>query len=403
MTVPTGVGGVLAPVHRLVRWLDAALVVLVAACATRYLMRHPLDGAGVFVLAGAVLFAGAYATRGRVWGRSWWPTAWILGVIALWAALTFVAPSFAWTAVPVAFATLRVLQAPYAAGLVALMTLVVSVAWSRISDGPDPTVVAGPIAIAAVTVVAFHTLDREAAERQRLLDELGAAQDELAGAERRAGAVAERTRLSRDIHDSIAQGLTSINLMLQAAERDWARRPDVARDLVATAAATARRELDESRRIVRDLAAAGLEGDDVSPRSLEEALRRAVTESGAPGATVAVYGEATPVPATVATALVRTARGALANVVEHSGAGTVAVTLTHLSDEVLLEVRDDGRGFDPGAVEKDLAHRRAAEGRGTGLRGIRHRAQSLSRRGTVESAPGEGTTVSIALPLKEAP
>ncbi|WP_340538673.1 sensor histidine kinase [Nocardioides sp. GXZ039] len=390
-----GMRGVLAPVRQLDRWLDAALLVLVAVCTMRYLARHPLDGAGVFVLSGAAVFAAAYAVRGRVRGRTWWPTAWILGVITLWAALTLVAPSFAWTAVPVAFATLRVLRVPYAAALVALMTLVVSLAWARLTDGVDPTIVAGPIVIAFVTVVAFHTLAREAAERQRLLDELTAAQDELASAERRAGAIAERTRLARDLHDSIGQGLTSINLMLQAAERDWDREPAVARDLVTTAAGTARRELDESRRVVQNLAATGLDGELVSGTALAEALRSAITESTGATTTVAslaLHGEPQPVSPAIATALIRTVRGSLANVVEHADAGRVAVTLTQLPGEVLLDVRDDGRGFDPAAPP-------GGSHRGTGLRGIRQRAESLGGRVSLESAPGEGTAVSVALPV----
>ena len=386
-----GLRGVLAPVARLDRWLHLVMVALVVVCAIRYVTRHGLDASGVFVLAGAAGLLAAYATGPLVRGRAWWPTAWLVVVVVLWVALTLIAPSFAWTAVPVAFAVLRVLPFTYAAGLVVVMTVVVSVAWSRITDGFDPTVVVGPVGIALVTVIAFRALQHEAATRQRLLDDLTAAQADLAVAQRRSGALAERTRLSRDIHDSVGQGLSSINLLLQAAEQDWSRRPEAAREHVRTAAATAREGLDEVRRVVRDLAPAGVE--DASGDALAVAVRR-VVEQGGHGlrAEVRVHGEPVPVAPEVASAVVRTARGALANVVEHADATRVVVSLTYNADEVLLDVRDDGRGF-------DISRTRTRGDRGTGLSGIRQRVAGLGGRAVVESTPGEGTTLSVAIPL----
>lgn len=386
-----GVRGVLAPVRQLDRWLHVVLVALVVVCAIRYVTRHGLDASGVFVLIGAAALIAAYASGPLVRERSWWPTAWVLVVVALWVALTLVAPSFAWTAVPVAFAALRVLPFRYAAGLVVVMTAVVSVAWSRITDGFDPTVVVGPVGIALVTVIAFRTLEREAAARQLLLDDLTAAQADLAVAQRRSGALSERTRLSRDIHDSVGQGLSSINLLLQAAEQDWTRRPEAAREHVRTAAATARDGLDEVRRVVRDLAPADVE--EASAEALPTAVRR-VVEQGAHGvgADVRVHGAPVPVRSEVASAIVRTVQGALANVVEHASATRVVVSLTYNADEVLLDVRDDGKGFDPG-------HARRRGDRGTGLSGIRQRVEGLGGRAVVESSPGDGTTLSVAIPL----
>jgi signal transduction histidine kinase len=107
---------------------------------------------------------------------------------------------------------------------------------------------------------------------------------------------------------------------------------------------------------------------------------------------VRVHGDAVAVPSAVASALVRSTRGALANVVEHAGARRAVVSLTYHPDEVLLDVRDDGHGFDPA--------RAAAHGdRGRGLDGIRHRAADLGGSADVESSAGEGTTVSVRFPL----
>ncbi len=394
-----GEHGILAPAARLDRWLLAVLVVLLVTCAVRYAERHGLDARGFAVLAGALVLGLAYATRGLVRGTTWWPTVWVTGMVVLWGALTAVAPSFAWCAVPVAFAVLQVLPFGWAVGCVVAMTVLLTAAWQRITDGFDPVQVAGPIGVALVTVLAYRALDLETRARQALVDQLVEAQAELAEEQHRTGALAERTRLSREIHDSVGQGLSSINLLLQAAEQAWAAQPETARGHVRTAAATARDGLDEVRRVVRDLAPAELT-DDADTAALAAALERAAAESTLATAgldvAVRVHGTPVPVPPEVAAALVRTARGALANVREHAAAGRVALTLTYQLDEVVLDVRDDGRGFNPALV-------RPSGTRGRGLAGIRERAAGLGGRTEVESAPGEGTTVSVSFPLRAQP
>ena len=393
-SAPVGRGrrGILAPTARLDRWLHIVLVGLVLTSALRYASRHDLDAGGLLVLAGAGALVAVYVARPLLRDHSWWPTVWVAILTVVWIALTLVAPSFAWTAVPLAFAALEVLAFPYALAVVVLMTVVVSSAWLRITDGIDPTLVAGPIGIALVTVLAYRTLERESQTRQRLLDELVAAHEDLAAAQHRSGALAERTRLSREIHDSVGQCLSSINLLLNAAEQDWTHRPEAARSHVRTAAGSARSGLDEVRRVVRNLAPVELEGQDPVD-ALPAALSRIAAQVGPPVAVqVRVHGAPTAVPEDVATAIVRTTRGALANVTEHAGARHAVISLTYIPDEVLLDVRDDGTGIDP-------RRRRAAGLRGRGLRGIAERAESLGGRAAVESAPGEGTTVSVAFPL----
>lgn len=389
---PPGMHGILAPAARLDRWLLVVLVVLLAVSAVRYVDRHGLDASGAAVLAGALVLGLAYATRPLLAGRPWWPTVWVLGMVLLWGVLTAVAPSFAWCAVPVAFAVLRVLPFGQAVATVVGMTGLLTLAWQRITVGFDPVQVAGPLGVALITVLAYRALDLESDARQALLDQLVDAQDELAGQQRLTGALAERTRLSREIHDSVGQGLSSINLLLQAAEQDWDAHPARARTHVRTAASAARDGLDEVRRVVRDLAPADLAEND-SATALPAALRR-VAESTPLGLPVEVRVDGNPValPPAMAAALVRTARGALANVREHAAARRVALTLTYHRDEVVLDVRDDGRGFDPARVG-------VTGPRGRGLVGIRQRAAALGGRAHVESATGEGTTVSVRFPL----
>jgi len=294
----------------------------------------------------------------------------------------------------IAFRPLALLPFPVAAAVLAVMVLAVVTAWTRMQQELDPTVVVGPVSVAVLAVVAYRALEREAAVRQRLLDDLREAQGDLADAQHRAGMIAERARLSREIHDSVAQGLSSINLLLQAAEQDWDSRPDAARAHAAQAARTARDSLDEVRRVVRDLAPADLEAHDTAlPQALERAARSAVGPGG-PEVLVQVHGDPLPVPRAVATALLRTTRGALANVVEHAAAEHATVTLTYQGDSVSLDVRDDGRGFDP------VPERRSGSRvRGHGLAGIRARVCELGGELVVESAPGEGTALAVSLPV----
>ena len=394
-----GVRGILADISRLDVWLDVVLVVLTLASTARYLDRHGFGDRAPAVLGGGAVLLACYAARPRSgrWTPGPWPSIWCLALVAIWSALLVLAPSFAWLAVPLSFVALRVLPFAAAGAVIAFMTAGVVVAWTLMQGHVDLTVVAGPVSVAWLAVVAYRALEREAASRQELVTELQEVQGDLAEAQHRAGGLAERARLSREIHDSVAQALSSINLLLQAAERSWTSRPDAARDQVTQAAATARDGLDEVRRVVRDLAPPELGATGSAP-ALVAAMRR-TCERAVHGTAVRVdvHVDGTPVdvPPEVATALLRTARGALANVVEHAAARTATVSVTYQPDRVSLDVRDDGSGFDP--------RRATVTGpRGRGLPGIRDRAEQFGGTLTVETAPGEGTALAFAIPLGSA-
>ena len=382
--------------QRVDRAVELVLVVLVAASAVRYLTRHPLTGATAWVLAGALALAVGYAAGRAVPAsrRSWW----LAGVCLLWLALVSVAPSFAWCAVALAFAALRVL--PYRTALAVVVALVaaVSVNWLRLSDRYDPTVVLGPACLAVLVVGAYRALEREAVAQQAVLEDLRRTRDELAVAQRRQGALDERHRLSREIHDSVAQDLSSINLLLQASEQDWSSRPDAAREHVRQAAATARDGLAEVRRVVHDLGPDGRPDESVV-QVLQQLAAEVTAQSGVP-VQVRVSGGAVPLPPQVATALMRTARGALANVVEHAAASQAVVTLSYLDDQVSLDVCDDGRGLP--VARSSAPGGGAGQRRGLGLWGIRDRVESLGGELVVESAPGSGTALAVTLPLRAA-
>jgi signal transduction histidine kinase len=238
---------------------------------------------------------------------------------------------------------------------------------------------------------------RQSAERQQIIDELKAARASLARAERQAGILEERQRLAREIHDTLAQGFTSIVMHLEAA--DSAMPDDLtlanARQHLDRARATARDSLAEARRFVWALRSEPLERE-----SLAGAIRRVAgrwAEESGTGAQVEISGEERPLPSPYEVTLLRAAQEALANVRRHAAARQVTLTLTYMADQVILDVQDDGQGFDPTQPRPD-ENRDGARG-GFGLIGMRERVEQLGGHLFIESAPGEGATLVVDLPL----
>ncbi|MFC9325225.1 sensor histidine kinase [Kitasatospora sp. NPDC057015] len=400
--------------------LDSAFLLLLAASLVRYLTHHPGNPRVPWVLGLSAALAvaqsaGSWLLRGRPdtsgppprtggTGADGGPDTArrrllaLIVVVALWVVLVLLAPSFAWCAVPLVYTALRALPARAAIPLVAALTALVMVAQARLARSPDPIQLLVPPAVAALATAVFLYMERQAARQRALIDDLVRTRRELAATERREGTLAERERLAMEIHDTLAQGLSSQRMLLQAADRTWDTDPSTARGHVRTAGSVAARNLAEARRFVHDLAPAEL----ADGRTLDQALRalaeRESAESGLP-VRFLLDGAPTRLPAAAQSALLRIAQGALANVREHAGASAAALTLSYLGDQVVLDIADDGRGFaaaGPGA-EPD-----PGTGRGHGLPAMRARLRQLGGTLTVESTPGEGTVVSAAIPLEAA-
>jgi signal transduction histidine kinase len=225
----------------------------------------------------------------------------------------------------------------------------------------------------------------QSVERAELISRLEAAQAELAEVNRRAGTLAERQRLAGEIHDTLAQGLSSIVMLLQAAEPKITADPAEARRHVGLATQTARESLAEARAMVAALTPTHLEAS-----TLPEALRRLVGRIAAElpvDARFELHGDARTLPATVEVVLLRVGQEALANVRKHSGARQVLVALSYRQDATRLEVTDDGAGFDPGQVNG-----------GYGLRGMRARIVQAGGSFDVRAQPGAGTALSVEVP-----
>ncbi|MFE7704498.1 sensor histidine kinase [Streptomyces sp. NPDC057486] len=379
--------------------MHAAFFLLLGASLARFLLRHPGEDRTPWIIALSVTLAALYLL-GPVLGSRPTPRrlAWIAVLVAVWMVLVVLAPSFAWCAVPLFYTGLRLLPPRAALALVALLTVFVVAAQLRLAHGFDPNLVLAPPAVAAIATAVFVHMQRQAVHQRELIDDLLRTRRELAATERREGTLAERQRLSMEIHDTLAQGLSSQQMLLQAADRTWDADQATARRHVRTATGIAERNLAEARRFVHDLAPADLaEGGGLEAALHALAARETVQSQGL--LMVRCHVEGTPhaaLPDRVQSALLRIAQGALANAREHADATEAALTLTHLDDRTVLDIADNGRGFTPPAP---AALRPAAGVRGHGLPAMRARLHQLGGTLTIESAPGEGTVVSAAVPL----
>ena len=205
----------------------------------------------------------------------------------------------------------------------------------------------------------------------------------------RLGAVEERNRLAREIHDTLAQNLTAAGLQIESAEAllESDADPGKVRAALERALSLNRVNLEEARRSVLDLRAAPLENRSL-PEALKDLVDRWETASGVAARFKAVNGSR-PLPPGVESALYRVAQEALNNVARHAGARRVTVRLVATPEKVSLLVEDDGRGFDPSAVAEDRH----------GIVGMRERTQIVAGELRVESAPGKGTRVGATVPL----
>lgn len=348
-------------------------------------------------------------------------SAWWLGIVCLlWLLLIWASPDFVWLAFPLFFLELHVLPLRLALPAIAASTLVVIGAlWVHSAEEGGGALqlpmMLGPAlgaAFAVVTGLAYRALYLEAENQRLAAEELRRTRAELARSQHDAGTLAERARLAREIHDTLAQGLSSIVLMGRSAEKalddgNSAR----ARDRLRTVQETASANLAEARNFVRGLQPPGLArnaAEDQSGNSLEDPLvnslrrlcEKTETEAAARGARLRCRFdlEGTPVelPNPYRTTLLRAAQASLANVWVHAQAGAAVVTLSFLGSEVAMDIYDDGAGFDPLAVT-DPAGR--PDGSGYGLKSLQERVTALAGSLDVESSPGEGTVVAIRLPL----
>ena len=377
-------------------WWHVFFAVLVATTAGVLLAERP-DHLG-WSLGGVGVIAAAYAVWGRRGIGEQDPAAGMVYVVVAWATLVgMMALDGSGTEWILTFAlfpqTWAILRRNQAA--TAVVVAVVAIGAVRLWQAPRTGDDAVGIAISTVITLSLslalglfiHKIIGEADTRAFTIDELRRTQAQLAAAERAQGVAGERERMSREIHDTLAQGFTSLVTLARATEAALDRGDlDVVRARVRLIEQTAADNLSEARLIVAEMTPGHLQS-----RTLPEALGRLVdavaAESGVQGNLV-VQGEPTVLPANSEVVLLRTAQEGLANVRRHARARTFEVRLTYAAGApVSLEVADDGVGFAPGSPE-----------RGYGLDGATARADEVGGRFEVHSAPGSGTRLRMEVP-----
>ena len=241
-------------------------------------------------------------------------------------------------------------------------------------------------------VRAYGTIGAQAAlalENLRLVEE-------ARRAGRQTGVLLERQRLAHEIHDTLAQGFTSIVMNLEAAEEAEPPASETARRHLDGARQSAREGLAQSRRLVW-----ALRPESLDRRSLAEAME-SLSERWSEETGVSVRADVTgtprELPPETEVALLRVAEEALGNVRKHAGARRAALTLSYMDDLVVLDVLDDGSGFDPSAPKAALG---AHDSGGFGLRSMRERVDGLGGRLLIDSSPGSGTSLTVELPTGE--
>ncbi len=368
-------------------------------------IRSAVDGVPLpWVLALSLVFAGWYFGGLILGDRTRDPvlaTWWLAGLALIWAGSVAVSSEFVWLAFPLWLLAGFILPMAWAVALSAVILIVVVAAPVLHTGTTSYANVIGPIVggVFALGIArGYLELVRDGRERRRLIASLVAAQeetaqlqDELARSQRETGAGLERTRVSRDIHDTVAQSFSSIGMLARSAPR---AEPEKQAEALTQIEQLAREGLVDARRIVNAMTPAELEGS-----ALGDALRRMLTrmqdETGI-RTDLHIDDSVPALPMVAEVALLRTAQSALANVRGHANAQRVVVTLADAGDAVRLDIVDDGKGFD--ATRWNAKQPPRDEG-GYGLRAMRARLRELGGDLDVESMPGEGAALSASVPF----
>ena len=397
---------------RSLRGWDVAFYALWALAVAAYLFERPTAGVGLGVaLATFVVLLVAYVAVGRraaITGRAGLATTYVVAMIACvgivvsatetGTLLLFIAYSQVWY-----FAETRV----QGVLLTVLLTVVVFVTIA-VQAGVTTLADAGPLLAQAGIAIVFSVVlglwvtqvAEQSEERAELLARLEEAQAEAAASHHAAGVLAERERMSREIHDTLAQGFTSVVMLAQSAAADLRRSaPADAVGRLELIERTARENLAEARALVAVAGPVDLTGSTLA-EALERLAARFGQETGITVQLAADPGALDLLSREREVILLRAAQEALANVRRHARASAVRLALTvgraddadrpdqdgPGGDVVRLEVVDDGEGMPPEAVE------------GFGLRGMRDRVASGGGELAVASDLGQGTSVQVTLP-----
>jgi signal transduction histidine kinase len=320
-----------------------------------------------------------------------WRTFLFVGVaVGLWVLAMWASPA-AFAAIPaiypLLFATMPLGAALIATTAVNLIPLTLVLASQGVRSPDMPMAIAFTL-IGVVTAPVIGTAIMTSIKQRRrlaaLVGELAASRAESARLSREAGAATERERLAREIHDTLAQGFTSIVALAQAVEPELDSDIAAAKRHVERIRTTARENLAEARAMVAELSPTALH-DGSLPAAIQRQCDRLSAESGI-AATIHIDGDLPPLGMATDVVLLRATQEAFANIRKHSQASTVTVALSPVDCGVRLSVADNGIGLADTHAE------------GFGLRGMRARATQVGGTMSVTATPGGGTTVTVEVP-----
>lgn len=378
--------------HRGSQWVFYALLFLTTLLALVF--GEPSGGLRAAAIVVSLAFAGWHwffqmSSPGWFFSHLGIRIAYVAGAIVFFVALVSMYPDY-WLLSFAVFWQIWTIGSVWWSGAISLTLTIVLLASEGVPfTGAEGFLNLGLVFVAGTVSIVMGlyitSLISQSEERRRLIGELEEARKDLAAEERRAGVLEERSRLAREIHDTLAQGFISVVTHLEAAEEEEVS--GEARRHLEQAKRTARENLVEARRLV-----AALRPEILESSSLPEALDRlARNRSEASGTAVEmnVTGDEVRLSQEIQVTLLRAAQEALSNARRHAGAKEVSMTLSYAGDLVLLDIADDGRGFD---VE-------GSPNGGFGLRAMRERVESLGGWLLVESERGEGTTLAVQIPI----
>lgn len=313
---------------------------------------------------------------------------WLISIIIFWIALVWPSSAFIWLLFPLTFLILNILPLP-------LNLVLLALCWTIAAFAPrdhwTPAAAIGPaigIFFATAVYYSYQALSQEITKHALVAQELRSAQQELAESEHQAGRMEERERLSREIHDTVAQGLSSILLLCRAAQThaNNGNMSQVSAQLQ-TIHEQAQASLSEARRFVRDLASPDL--SDPLPTAIRRVIARADSHDQALEIpreyTIEIVGEETqPIPEPIARTILRVTQEAISNVHKHSNATKVVVTLGIWDDVITLDVMDNGQVT---TTPNDA---------GFGLVGLAQRVENIGGDFTIEFGINDGQAVALS-------
>jgi signal transduction histidine kinase len=421
-------------------WLDRALrvlpFILLAVPFLPYVLTQGPTGADIgrtlAVVAPTVVWLGWFVVLRppQAQGRRWLMRVYFVGFLAASAVLIARSPWFSFFCWIGFMHAVRYLNGGWRYAGIAGTAVLVTVGQTGGFHTLSATlivIIAAVSLLNATLVVSFFYLGQKAedqsTQRQKMVVELAEANlrleetmaentglhAQLLSQAREAGVLEERQRMAREIHDTLAQGITGIITQLEAVRQSG---PGAARERrIDTAAQLARDSLSEARRSVQALRPEALAANPRLPDALAEVAGRWSAVNGVTAA-ITTTGDPVGLHAEIEVTLLRVAQEALANVAKHAAASRVGITLSYMADVVTLDVRDDGAGFRPADPQRPGAVRDAGlagvaavrpgdgDGRngGFGLTAMRQRVQRVAGTLAIESEPGTGTAVSATVP-----